>query len=88
MIDLILNLANVFVLIGTLFNVKDVLKNKNILKGYSIFGSFFTFISLVMFGIVFYFMNIWTWMIEVFTCIYWLLAFIYSLKNWLNENNK
>ena len=82
MIELILNLANVFVLIGTLFNVKDVLRNKDILKGYSIVGSLLTFISLMLFGIAFYLMNMWSWMIEVVTCIYWLIAFLYSFKNW------
>lgn len=78
--DLIMNVGNIIVFLGTLLLIKDVLKNRNMLKGYSIIGSFLTFIAISLFQVGFFMVGVWTWTIGTVTALYWLLAFLFSFK--------
>jgi len=78
-INEVILLANIICLFGTLLQIYQVIKNKNMLKGYSFTGSLLTFISVFMFDVGF-------WMLEQYlstaigavTVIYWMLVTIYT----------
>jgi len=79
-INLMMNIGNIIVFLGTLLLIKDVLKNRNALKGYSILGSLLTFIAISLFQVGFFMMGVWTWTIGTVTAFYWLIAFIFSFR--------
>ena len=78
--NLIMNIGNIIVFLGTLLLIKDVLKNRNTLKGYSILGSLLTFIAISLFQAGFFMMGVWTWTIGTVTAFYWLIAFLFVFR--------
>jgi hypothetical protein len=78
--NLIMNIGNIIAFLGTCLLIKDVLKNRNALKGYSIIGSLLTFIAVSLFQAGFFMMGVWTWTIGMVTAFYWLVAFLFSFR--------
>jgi len=79
--NLALSIASIINFTALLLMLRAVLKNRNELRGYSIMGSFLTFVSLVGFQIAYYLLNntigfILGWVSVAF----WFIAFIYSLR--------
>ena len=86
MIDLLLNIGNLVCMIGTILMIKDVIKNRNILKGYSIVGSFLTFIACSLFFVSFLRLNLIISYVSSFVTVsFWFFVFIYSLKIWMKK---
>ncbi len=54
MISIIFLIANIICATGTFLQIKDVIKNRNILKGYSLTGSILTFLAVTLFQIGFF----------------------------------
>ena len=79
-VNLIMEIGNIIVFMGTLLLIKDVLKNRKALKGYSIIGSLLTFIAISLFQVGFFMMGVWTWTIGTITAFYWLIAFLFSFR--------
>ncbi len=68
-------------LLGTLLLINAVLKNRNILKGYDIFGSLLTFGGMTTFDI--YYVAIGNWIslgIAMVTTSYWALVTFYTAR--------
>ena len=79
--NLALSIASIINFTALLLMLRAVLKNRNELRGYSIMGSFLTFVSLVGFQIAYYLLNntigfVLGWVSVAF----WFIAFIYSLR--------
>jgi len=78
MIDLIFLLANIICAIGTILQIKDVVENRNILKGYSLTGSILTFLAVTLFQIGFFLdQQILSTVFGSITAIYWFLVSMY-----------
>ena len=76
----ILLIANIICAIGTLFQINKVIKNRALLKGYDILGSILTCLSVVMFQIVFLYLEQYlSFSLGMITVIYWLLVTIYTI---------
>jgi len=79
--NLALSTASIINFTALLLMLRAVLINRNELRGYSIMGSFLTFVSLVGFQIAYYLLNntigfVLGWVSVAF----WFIAFIYSLR--------
>ena len=64
-----------------LLMLRAVIKNRKVLRGYSILGSFLTFVSIVGFEIAYYLLgNIVGFAFGWATVAFWFVAFLYSLR--------
>jgi hypothetical protein len=87
--NLVLDLASIINFLALLLMLRAVIKGRNTLHGYSIIGSFLTFISIVGFEIAYYLLgNIIGFALGWATVAFWFIAFIYSLRQRLKGNQK
>lgn len=87
--ELVLNFASIVNFVALLLLLRAILKDRNMLRGYSITGSFLTFISICGFEVAYYLMgNLFSVVLGFATVIFWFLAFIYSLRLKLNKIRK
>jgi hypothetical protein len=69
--------------------LRAVIKNRKVLRGYSIVGSFLTFVSIVGFEVAYYLLgNFVSFALGWATVAFWFIAFIYSLRLRLKEKEK
>jgi len=79
--DLIFRIANIFFLIGTIFLIYSIVRNRNILKGFQPLGSSLTFIAMSWIQFNYFQMNYWeNFWLSLPTWGMWLLASIFSIK--------
>src|SRR5665647_3928857 len=87
--NLALDLASIINFIALLLMLRAVIKSRNALRGYSILGSFLTFISIVGFEIAYFLLgNIVGFALGWATVAFWFIAFLYSLKQRLKGTPK
>ena len=79
--NLVLDFASVINFVALLLMLRAVVKNRTVLRGYSITGSFLTFVSIVGFEIAYYLLgNVFGFALGWATVAFWFITFIYSLK--------
>jgi len=87
--NLALDLASIINFIALLLMLRSVIKNRKVLRGYSILGSFLTFVSIVGFEIAYYFLgNVVGFALGWATVVFWFIAFVYSFRQKLIDNKK
>ena len=89
--NLALSIASFINFLALLLMLRAVIKNRHVLRGYSISGSFLTFVSIVGFQIAYYMLgNTVGFILGWATVAFWFTAFIYSLRQRLEgtENEK
>ena len=87
--NLALDLASIINFIALLLMLRAVIKNRTGLRGYSIIGSFLTFLSIVGFEIAYYLLgNVVGFALGWATVAFWFIAFIYSLRQRLKGTPK
>ncbi len=83
--NLALDFASIINFTALLLMLRAVIKNRKALRGYSITGSFLTFLSIVGFEIAYYLLgNLVGFALGWATVAFWFIAFIYSLRQKLN----
>lgn len=84
--DTALSVASVINFVALLLLLHAVIKNRNGLKGYSMVGSFLTFVSLCGFEVAYYLLNnVVSLILGSAAVTFWLIAFIYTLKQKLGK---
>ena len=79
--NIVLSIASVVNFTALLLMLRAVIKNRKVLRGYSILGSFLTFVSIVGFEIAYYLLgNIIGFALGWATVVFWFIAFLYSLR--------
>jgi len=79
--NLALSIASIINFTALLLMLRAVIKNRNTLRGYSITGSFLTFVSIVGFQVAYWLLgNIVGFILGWASVIFWFTAFIYSLR--------
>jgi uncharacterized membrane protein len=69
--------------------LRAVIINRKMLRGYSIVGSFLTFVSIVGFEVAYYLLgNLIGFALGWATVAFWFIAFIYSLRQKLKGTEK
>ncbi len=87
--NLLLDIASVVNFVALLWMLRAIIKNRNVLRGFSIIGSFLTFISIVGFEFAYHLLgNIVGFALGWATVAFWFLAFVYSLKQKLKRAQK
>jgi hypothetical protein len=87
--NLALDLASIVNFLALLLMLRAVIKSRNTLHGYSIIGSFLTFVSIVGFEIAYYLLgNVIGFALGWATVAFWFIAFVYSLRQRLKGNPK
>ena len=87
--NLALSIASIINFIALLLMLRAVIKNRKVLRGYSIVGSFLTFVSIVGFEVAYYLLgNIIGFTLGWATVAFWFIAFIYSLRQKLKGTEK
>lgn len=82
MIERLFDLANIILLVGTILLIKDVVKNRNVLRGYSLLGSSLTFTGVLLFETGFFLLGFYVSMLlGLVTLLYWFLVVLYLLLN-------
>ncbi len=88
-VDMVMNFANIINLIAVLLLMRAIIKDRNKLKGYSVSGTFLTFIAIFGFEIGFYLMeNFFSFGLGLINLAFWFMAFIFSFRNYLQKNIK
>ncbi len=84
-----MNFANIVNLVAVLFLMRVIIKDRNVLKGYSVSGAFLTFIAIFGFEIGFYLMeNYVSFGLGIVNLTFWCIAFIFSFRNLMRERKK
>lgn len=84
--DMAMNFANAVNLLAVLLLMRAIIKDRNVLKGYSVSGTFLTFMAIFGFEIGFYLMgNYVSFGLGIINLTFWFLAFIFSLRNLIRE---
>ena len=79
--NLVLDFASIINFIALLLMLRAVVKNRKGLRGYSITGSFLTFVSIVGFEVAYYLLgNVVGFALGWATVAFWFISFIYSLR--------
>lgn len=79
--NLALSLASVINFVALMWMLRAVIKNRKVLRGYSIVGSFLTFVSIVVFEIAYYLLgNLIGFVLGWASVFFWFIAFLYSLQ--------
>ena len=87
--NLLLDLASAVNFIALLWMLRAIIKNLNVLRGYSVVGSFLTFVSIVGFELAYHLLgNIIGFILGWFTVAFWFIAFVYSLKQKLKDKKQ
>jgi len=69
-----------------LLMLRAVIKNRKVLRGYSIVGSFLTFTSIVGFEVAYLLLgNVVGFALGWATVAFWFIAFLYTLKQRLKK---
>jgi hypothetical protein len=87
--NLALDLASIINFTALLLMLRAVIKNRKVLRGYSLVGSFLTFVSIVGFEIAYYMLgNVIGFALGWATVAFWFIVFIYSLRQRLKGTEK
>jgi len=79
--NLTLSLASIVNFSALMLMLRAVIKNRKVLRGYSIIGSFLTFVSIVGFEVAYYLLgNLVGFVLGWATVAFWFVAFLYSLR--------
>jgi hypothetical protein len=85
-VDIIMNFANVVNLIAVLLLMRAVMKNRDVLKGFSVSGTFLTFVAILGFDVGFFLMgNYVSSVLGLVTLAFWFMAFAFSLRNFFRS---
>ena len=73
-VDVAMNFANVVNLVAVLLLMRAIIKDRNVLKGFSVSGTFLTFVAILGFEVGFYFMgNVFSMGLGIVSLIFWFL---------------
>jgi hypothetical protein len=87
--NLLLDVASIINFIALLWMLRAIIKNRNYLRGFSIVGSFLTFISIVGFELAYHLLgNVVGFAFGWATVAFWFIAFVYSLRQKLQGSKE
>ncbi len=85
-VDAAMNFANVVNLIAVLLLMRAIIKDRNVLRGFSVSGTFLTFVAILGFEIGFFLMgNFISFALGLVNLVFWFMAFVFVLRKLMNE---
>ena len=87
--NLLLDVASIVNFVALLWMLRAIIKNRNYLRGFSVVGSFLTFVSIVGFEFAYHLLgNVIGFAFGWATVAFWFIAFVYSLRQKLQGSKK
>lgn len=81
LVDAALSFASIVNFVALLLLLRAILKDRKVLRGYSITGSLLTFISLCAFEVAYYLLGNWVSVVLGLAGVFfWFIAFVFSLR--------
>ena len=86
-VNTVLDFANIVNVIAVLLLMRAIIKERKVLKGFSISGSFLTFVAILGFEIAYILLgNLISVGLGLVTLVFWFLVFIFNLRRWIYEH--
>ena len=86
-VDAALNFASIINFLGLILLLRAVIKNRNVLRGFSVSGCFLTFLAICGFQIAYFLMdNMISFILGLTAAIFWFVAFVYSLRQMMRTS--
>ena len=87
--SIVLDFANAVNLIAVLLLMRAIIKDRKVLKGFSVSGTFLTFIAILSFEAAYVLLNnLVSVALGLVNLVFWLMAFIFSLQKRISENQQ
>lgn len=87
--NLLLDIASILNFTALLWMLRALIKNRNYLRGFSVVGSFLTFISILGFQFAYHLLgNVIGFAFGWGPVTFWFVAFVYSFKQKLKSSKK
>ena len=81
-----LDFANVVNFVAVLFLMRAVIKDRKVLRGFSVSGSFLTFVAILSFEVAYFAMGIWaSFTLGLVSFVFWFLVFVFTFRKFLSE---
>jgi Ca2+/Na+ antiporter len=85
-VSIVLDFANIVNLIAILLLTRAIVKDRKVLKGFSVSGTFLTFIAILGFEIAYVLLeNHISVALGLVTLVFWFMAFTLSFRKWIYE---
>jgi uncharacterized membrane protein len=76
-----LDFANLVNFIAVLFLTRAIIKDRKVLRGFSVSGSFLTFVAILSFEVAYFYMgNLISFGLGLVSLVFWLLAFVFTFR--------
>ncbi len=87
--NIVLDFANVVNLVAVLLLMRAIVRDRKVLKGFSVSGSLLTFIAILGFEIAYVLLgNFVSVALGLVNLIFWFMAFIFTLRKWIYGRNE
>lgn len=88
-VSIVLDFANIVNLIAVLLLMRAIIIDRKGLRGFSVSGSFLTFIAVFGFEIAYFLLeNPVSVALGLVNLVFWLMVFIFTLRKWIYEYNQ
>ena len=85
-VDMAMNFANVINLIAVVLLMRAIIKDRKKLRGYSVSGTFLTFIAILGYEIGFCLMgNYISFGLGTVNLVFWFMAFVFNFSNFIQK---
>ena len=88
-VSIVLDFASIVNLIAVLLLMRAIIIDRKVLKGFSVSGSFLTFIAILGFEIGYVLLgNPISFALGLVSLVFWLMAFLFAFRKWIYERHK
>ena len=88
-VSIVSDFANIVNLIAVLLLMRAIIIDRKVLKGFSVSGSFLTFVAIFGFEIVYVLLgNPISFALGLVSLVFWLMAFLFAFRKWIYERHK
>ena len=86
--SIVLDFANVVNLIAVILLMRAIIRDRKVLRGLSVSGSFLTFVAILAFEVAYYLLgNMVSVGLGLVSVVFWFLAFVFTFRKWLSDRN-
>jgi len=84
-----LDFANIVNLVAVILLMRAIIIDRKVLKGFSVSGSFLTFVAIFCFEIAYVLLgNLLSFALGLVSLTFWLMAFLFAFRKWIYERHK
>jgi hypothetical protein len=77
---IVFDISNIIILVGTILQVRKVIKDRSKLSGYSTSGALINFLGVLALQLGYVLDGYWSWVLAIPTEVYWFVVFLYTWR--------